>query len=397
MRVTIKILFAVLLFTSFSCNTSAQNRPKESSNNPLLIADTILYRILDLYNVPKHGLLSETYPVNPRHRVNYLAEGTTQRQNQEVSFLWPYSGVFSGVVSMYKQTNNKKYLHLLEETILPGLEKYWDTGRRPAAYQSYPVFAGNSDRFYDDNVWIALDFCTLYETTNNQAYLDRAIELHEFIYSGWSDNLDGGIYWCEQKQMSKNTCSNAPATVLCARLYELTQEKSFLDQAKETYLWTKKNLEDPADHVYWDNIDLKGKIDKQKYTYNSGQMIEAAVLLYTITKEESYLFDAQKTAEGTYRHFVNDTPVQEGILPFYPSSPWFNTILLRGLKALYQIDGNEKYIATMKNNAFHAWNHTLDKHLLFGNNWAKATNQRYKWLLDNATMIELFSELNDLP
>lgn len=393
-----KGLFVFILMLSFSCKGfSGNNTSKVNSNKSLLIADTILHRILKLYDVSKHGLLSETYPINPNHKVDYLAEGATQRQNQEVSFLWPYSGVLSGVVSLYKETKDKKYIALLEERILPGLEKYWDNGRLPAAYQSYPVFAGSSDRFYDDNVWIALDFCTLYETTNNKAYLKKATDLFEFIYSGWTDVLNGGIYWCEQKQRSKNTCSNAPAAVLCARLYQLTKDESYLNRAKETYSWTKKNLEDPTDNVYWDNINLEGKVDTRKYTYNSGQMMEAAVLLYTITKDGNYLSDAQKTAAGTYKYFVKDIQTPDGIFPYYPSSPWFNTILFRGLKALYKIDGNSKYVNTMKNNALYAWNNTLDNNFLFGNNWSKETDQKYKWLLDNASMIELFSELNDLP
>ena len=32
---------------------------------------------------------------------------------------------------------------------------------------------------------------------------------------------------------------------------------------------------DTTDYVYWDNIALDGKVATQKYTYNSGQMIQA--------------------------------------------------------------------------------------------------------------------------
>ena len=37
-------------------------------------ADTVLYRILELYTTPD-GLLTETYPVNPDQKITYLAMG----------------------------------------------------------------------------------------------------------------------------------------------------------------------------------------------------------------------------------------------------------------------------------------------------------------------------------
>lgn len=95
----------------------------------------------------------------------------------------------------------------------------------------------------------------------------------------------------------KNTCSNAPATVLCMKLFKLTKDAKYLEQAKKTYQWTRDNLCDPSDFVYWDNKNLQGKVDPAKYTYNSGQMIQAGVLLYQATGEKRYLKEAQQTAE----------------------------------------------------------------------------------------------------
>ena len=393
-----KSLFVVLLLLlSFTqgCKptTKSTNNHSESA---LDIADSILYNILNLYDAPRFGLLTETYPINPDHRVSYLADESAQKKEQEVSFLWPYSGIISGTISLYKESTDNKYLSLLKDRLLPGLELYWDTTRVPYSYQSYPTFAGHSDRFYDDNVWLALDFCTLYETTQESKYLERAKDLYTFIYSGWSDELGGGIFWCEQKRKSKNTCSNAPATVLGVKLYELTNDELYLEKAIETYKWTKDNLLDPADNVYWDNISLEGTVDKRKYTYNSGQMIEAAVLLYKHTKEKDYLSDAQKTAFASYQFFTKYKDTVNGEQLFYPNSPWFNVILFRGLKALCSIDKNPEYINTIRENAYYAWYHTRDGNGLFGNDWSQKDEGKFKWLLDNACMVELFSQLSSI-
>ncbi len=391
-------VFIFIFLALLSCRSYA-NSPDtkvEGVGNEKQIADYILNNIIKLYDVPKHGLLLETYPVNPNNKVDYLADGSIQKQNQEVSFLWPYSGIISGAAALYNVTKEYKYLDLLESRLLPGLEKYFDTSRLPAGYQSYATFAGHSDRFYDDNVWLALDFCTLYASTKNQKYLNKALEIYDFIYSGWDDNLGGGIYWCEQKKTSKNTCSNAPSAVLSAKLYQLTKDEKFLSRAIETYQWTKTNLLDPSDFVYWDNVALNGNIDKRKYTYNSGQMIEAGVLLYRITGDKNYLIDAQKTALGTYQYFTKIKSTTTGDQVFYPDSPWFNVIFFRGLKALYFEDGNKKYVQTMLENAHFAWSNTTDENNLLGKSWSEKSAQPYKWLLDNACMIELFAELTDI-
>ncbi|MCC8197507.1 MAG: glycoside hydrolase family 76 protein [Tannerellaceae bacterium] len=361
------------------------------------IADSLLNHILTTYQVREYGLLRETWPVDPANQVTYLAEGAEQTAVQEVSYLWPYSGMVSGCISLYKTTGKETYLRLLENQILPGLELYWDSIRSPSCYQSYPMFNGESDRFYDDNDWLAIDFCDLYALTQNETYLQKAKTLHTYIYSGWDEKLGGGIYWCEQKKESKNTCSNAPAAVLSMKLYHLTQDTTYLKQAIATYEWTRKNLRDPEDFTYWDNIHLTGETDQTKYTYNSGQMIQAGVLLYQATQDSVYLEDAQRTAAGSYTYFTKEyAGLNSPENKFYPASPWFNVILSRGLIALYETDHNPVYIETMAANARYAWQYTRDENGLLGHDWTGLENKKHKWLLDNACMVELFSEISRL-
>lgn len=359
-------------------------------------ADSLLQNILTRYEVKEHGLLMETYPRNSKQEITYTANTGSTVHQQEVSFLWPYSAMVSGCVSLYKTSGNKKYKKLMDKQIKPGLDLYWDTTREPHCYQSYPAFAGQNDRYYDDNDWVAIDFCDYYEQTRNKEYLNKAIALHKYIYSGWSNDLGGGIYWCEQKKESKNTCSNAPATVLCMKLYKLTKDKKYLEQAKETYQWTRDNLCDPSDHVYWDNKNLEGKIGYAKFTYNSGQMIQAGVLLYEATGDERYLQEAQQTAEGSYRFFLKPQPTVKGEMKFYPSSPWFNVILFRGLKALYLVDRNDTYVKAMIDNVDYAWRYTRDENGLLNRDWSGNKKDQFKSLLENSCMIELYSEISEL-
>lgn len=373
------------------CLTSAVGKTPGNTRY-LSIADSILSNVLNLYQT-NDGLLTETYPVNPNQKITYLADGTQQNGTLKASFLWPYSGMMSGCVALYKATGNKKYKKILEKRILPGMEQYWDNSRLPACYQSYPTKYGQHGRYYDDNIWIALDYCDYYQLTHKSASLEKAVALYQYIYSGWSDEMGGGIFWCEQQKEAKHTCSNAPSTVLGVKLYRLTKDAKYLEKAKETYAWTKKHLCDPTDHLYWDNINLKGKVSKEKYAYNSGQMIQAGVLLYEETGDEQYLHDAQQTAAGTDAFFRTKADKKDPTVKVHKDMAWFNVILFRGLKALYKIDKNPAYVNAMVENALHAWENYRDENGLLGRDWSGHNKEQYKWLLDNACLIEFFAEI----
>ena len=222
------------------------------------------------YAAPNTCLLRENYPFNQDNKATYLASEEQAKRRNEYSYLWPYSGTFSAVNALLESTGNKKYKKLLENKVLPGLEEYFDTRREPFAYSSYISSQPLSDRFYDDNVWLGIDFTDSYRMTGKQAYLEKAKLIWKFILSGKDDVLGGGIYWCEQKKESKNTCSNAPGAVFALKLFQATQDDAYLKEGKELYEWTKKNLEDPKDHLYFDNISLNKKIGRAKFAYNSG-------------------------------------------------------------------------------------------------------------------------------
>lgn len=72
--------------------------------------------------------------------------------------------------------------------------------------------------------------------------------------------------------------------------------------AKEFYGWLYENLRDPMDNVYWNSKGADGVINKTKWTYNSGAMIASGLRLYKITGEAKYLQQAKDTADGAYKN-----------------------------------------------------------------------------------------------
>lgn len=379
---------------SFIFCLNAKNLYSENKN--LDRANITLNSIFKLYSADNSFLFRETYPYNEKHTVTYLA--SDHDTQNPYSYLWPFSGSLSAVISIYQNNKDASYLQVLENKIIPGLDLYFDTKRHPNAYASYIEKTPTPDRFYDDNVWIGIDFTDLYLLTKEKKYLSRATTTWDFIESGTDSILGGGIYWCEQKKFSKNACSNAPGSVFALKLYEATNDSSYLHKGKRLYEWTKANLQDKEDFLFYDNINLSGKVDKTKFAYNSGQMLQAAALLYKFTKDSSYLKEAQDIAQSCYGYFFDDYSTDNGEKIFLPKNNdiWFTAVMARGFIELYNIDKNKKYIDSFKFSLDYAWNHMREENGLFNKDWTTRTKDESKWLLTQFAMVEMYARLNKL-
>ena len=387
-RITVILLCAGITVSAFS---------QSGKNINLTRAQQLLDLVFTHYSADGTSLLRENYPFDANYSATYLASADTGARKQ-FAYLWPFSGIFSGVNALLKSSNDKKYMTILETQTLPGLQQYYNTSLQPPCYASYLQGANWSDRYYDDNVWLGIDFTELYMYSGKQLYLDKAKEIWTFILSGIDDELGGGIYWCEQKKRSKNTCSNAPGSVMAFKLFEATKDSTFYYQGLELYNWTKKNLQDPEDKLYWDNINLTGRIGKAKYPYNSGQMLQSAVLLYKLTGEKQYLQEAQDIAEASINYFTNDftTGGGETFRLIKPGNVWFVAVMMRGFKELYHQDHNKKYLEKFNQNLDYAWNHAKDENGLFPESWDGSSAKPLRGLLTQAAFIEMYASISSI-
>ena len=357
-----------------------------------------LNSVYNHYSIEGSFLLRENFPHNEKYTAGYLTDEEQSEKKKPYAYLWPYSGSLSAITALYEATKDTKHLDVLENKVLPGLEEYFDTIRFPNAYASYIYTTPLADRFYDDNVWIGLDFIDLYILTGNEKYINKAKTIWSFIESGTDTVLGGGIYWCEQKKTSKNTCSNAPGAVYAIKLFQVTGDITYLNQAIKLYEWTKKYLQDENDFLYFDNINLKGRINEVKYAYNSGQMMQASALLYKTTRQEKYLQEAQHIAHACYDYFFHDfhTATGETLRLLDKNDIWFTAIMLRGFIELYNIDHNEEYINAFQKNLDYAWTHMRDENGLFNSDWSGKEKDDSKWLLTQFAMVEMYARMNKL-
>lgn len=372
----------------------------EDRSSYLLCADTLMTQLVDLYLTGQYDVWNSSYP------------NATGPYWDGAAAVWGQGAAYSSFVAMMeavaKDPNLSAKYAKLEDRLLSSLDKFRNShnGSRSEAYGTY--LGETDERYYDDNEWIGIDMVNMYLLTGTQGYLDRAKIVWNFIMEGYDEIMGGGIYWKEGVD-SKHTCSTAPAAVMAAKLYMATDEIQYLNAAKDLYAWCQDLLQDPADHLYWDNARLKDPNDpeseiviaKEKYSYNSGQPIQAAILLYRITGDGKYLEDAKLTAESAYRKWFMDyySPVLDEefriLSPADGDGLWFHAVMFRGLAELNSVEPDLPYVDAMGKSLTNAWRSDARnrRNNLIGGDF-RGGKQVDEWpLIQEAACVEMFARM----
>ena len=235
--------------------------------------------------------------------------------NMTTNHYWPQAHAMDVMVDAYMRTGSKQYLNIYP-LWWEGAPKFNFSGRAEDPWWNV---------FVDDMEWIALAQIRMFESTKDTKYLKKAKQMYDdWIWSTWGPEDEapwfGGITWKTDVAKSKNACSNGPAALIAARLYNFydaigkTRGKSkqaYLNEAIKIYTWEKNNLFDRQTGAVYDSMNGEGKITKWTFSYNAGTFLGAAHELYKITGDKQYLADAVKVANFVIDHLSTN----EGVLP----------------------------------------------------------------------------------
>lgn len=274
---------------------------------------------------------------------------------------WPNAHAMDVVIDAFSRTNDNTYKTMFDQ---------WYAGIKVKNGGSY------YNDFYDDMEWNALTILRLYSATGDEKYLSTAKDLFTNISGGWNeDYAGGGIAWEKHQLYSKNACSNGPAAILAARLYNVTKDESYKNWALKIYDWEKNTLFERSTGAVFDHINGQTNItDETALTYNMGTFVGAAVELYKITSDEAYLNDAQKAANYTVTKCINtstnilrdegtgDNALFKGIFMRY----FLQLIQVKELNTAYK----NKFTTFFNNNASVLWTQgCYQQNMLFGSAW----------------------------
>lgn len=284
-------------------------------------------------------------------------------------------------------------------------EKSWSVYGVNRANEKGKANVSGVENVYDDQMWLIRELIEAYKLTGKNEYLAKAEYLTQYVLDGWdttrdeNGNENGGIPW-GPGYVTKHACSNGPIVSPLVWLHELYADKSdkiehryidatdkqtrkseminkrdyYLDYAKKIYQWQKDVLIMP-EGVFFDmrggcepSCDVAYEyVNQQKYrkntkltrsegaaySYNTGTMISGAGDLYRVTKDATYLADAKKMADDSFKYFAGKGKELIGYYTYNTSgfNNWFNGVLMRSYVELYSSYANTKpYINTFQQN-----------------------------------------------
>ena len=270
-----------------------------------------------------------------------MNSGMVLNADGNVTTLWGVGSFTEAVAEIYKMFPDDEEIKTVYDRLLnrciPRYRVPVGTSDRGIQMCYYNASAGNKgDYYYDDDLWIAIQFMEAYINLGEEKYLKNAESLLEFIWSGWGKGSGedlgyGGIPW--KVDTGPLTCSNAPAAYAFARYYQLTGDEVFLERAKTVYAWVREYLFMPTSSLYMD-----GPGNNWSGSYNNGLMIAAGSVLYSITGESSYYDEARRTAHAAFGNNFDSAP--GGMIYFANDidNPWMDAWLVKGYVEFYKID-----------------------------------------------------------
>ena len=183
-----------------------------------------------------------------------------------VASLWGIVPLFEALNGLQIAQPSRRHRHQLnrfargaERYLNPNLDPVPGFGPKPG--QREP----GKTTWFDDNGWWGLAFLDAYRATGNPRYLYDAQIAQQFIsVSGWdtTPGRPGGIWWNTNHSFYAGE-SLAGGTLLSARLYALTHQQSYLDDALKFIAWGDVWLTDPTTGLY-------ARLRKPK-TYKTGK------------------------------------------------------------------------------------------------------------------------------
>lgn len=327
------------------------------------------------------ALLNHFWNTGSRY-FNYDSNGNTQFH------YWPQAHALDVLLDAYLRTDNTLYSNYFDQ---------WFEGVRAANGNSF------LNTFYDDMEWNALAILRAYQATGDQKYKDAVLEIWKDIKTGWNEQARGGIAWRKDQPYSKNACSNGPACILAARLYQEFGDEEDREWAFRIYDWEKSTLFNANNGAVADNINANtGEVNSGWiFTYNQGTFVGSAVELFKITNQRAYLNDAILAADYTISTLVSSSILKdEG----NGDGGLFKGIFIRYFAELIQQDRLEastarRYIQFLEQNAETLWQSGTSKPaVLFGTNWqnAPAGSTGLTEQLSGCMLIEAMAKIDEL-
>jgi predicted alpha-1,6-mannanase (GH76 family) len=268
---------------------------------------------------------------------------------------WNSANVITALADYAKVTQSRDYDFVFSNTL-------------SLAQKTSPGFI---NRYYDDEGWWALAWIDLYGITDDRRYLDAAKFIFADMTYGWDNTCSGGIWWSKDRKY-KNAIANELFLSVAAQLANAAgntpERATYLAWATREWSWFSHSGMINKDHLVNDGLTASCENNqKATWTYNQGVILGGLAALSKANQDPSLLAEAKAIAEAALSHLTD----AQGILhdscepKCGADGTQFKGIFVRNLRALDEIDPQQRYSRFVLANAKSIWSqtHPPDYHL----------------------------------
>ena len=149
------------------------------------------------------------------------------------------------------------------------------------------------NRYTDDMCWVTLALLHYGEAIEN----DSCSTIAKLVFDNYiisranEDEKTGGLWlpWNTDEGSEPNACTQSPATLIAALLYQKFGEAKYLEYAKKLYKYAATNI-----------VKSEGRVGEPPLTYTQGTFAEACRILYHISDESTNTKNKYKNFAYTY-------------------------------------------------------------------------------------------------
>lgn len=273
---------------------------------------------------------------------------------------WNAANALYVVVDYGKRTGNTTYQSVIENTYTKHID------------------GGFLNEYYDDMGWWALTWIHAYDWLKDERYLNAARSIFWHMTSAWDDTCGGGVWWRKDREY-KNAITNELFLQIAARLYNRTQEASYLEWAQREWAWFAQT--GMINELNLVNDGLRDCVNNRDitWTYNQGVILGGLVELYYATNDRALITQAEAIADSAITLLIDDNGVlrEPCELAFNcgQDGPQFKGIFMRNLGLLQTVSQKESYAAFIQLNADSIWIKARNEADQLGLGWGRRTDR----------------------
>ncbi|CZT44855.1 hypothetical protein WAI453_005609 [Rhynchosporium graminicola] len=172
------------------------------------------------------------------------------------------------------------------------------------------TFPGFINGFYDDELWWAIAWIEVYDTTKDEKYLNKAAAIFEDSKAAWGASPCGGLWWDKahtQIGAVENELYLSAAAKLANRRPHYPSEHYYYDEAIKAYDWFIQSGLINSDNVINNGLNIKTCKNDGNYvfSYNQGIILGGLAELSWATNDMRYNELANTIALAAMRNLTN--------------------------------------------------------------------------------------------